>query len=51
MGSAAIDTNAVSNQAIETSAIASSQVAATPATENDKESYLDIPAFLRKQAD
>ncbi len=51
MGSAALDTNAVSNQMADASTVASSHVNATPATETEKESYLDIPAFLRKQAD
>ncbi len=45
--SAALDMHAMQNQQVETSAVASSKV--NPETE--KESYLDIPAFLRKQAD
>lgn len=53
MGSAALDTNAISNQMSD--ALASTQTNATPAAtqavDSDKESYLDIPAFLRKQAD
>jgi cell division protein FtsZ len=51
MGSAALDTNAISNQMADASTVASSHINATPNTETDKESYLDIPAFLRKQAD
>jgi cell division protein FtsZ len=51
MGSAAIDTNAISHQMTETSAVVASNTKTNPATESDKESYLDIPAFLRKQAD
>ena len=51
MGSAALDTNAVSNQIADASAVASSHAIVSPTTETDKESYLDIPAFLRKQAD
>ena len=44
--SAALDMHAMQNQQVETSAVASSKVA--PEAEKD---YLDIPAFLRKQAD
>ncbi|NQZ06491.1 MAG: cell division protein FtsZ [Algicola sp.] len=51
MGSAALDTNALSNQITDASAVASSHAIVSPTTETDKESYLDIPAFLRKQAD
>ena len=51
MGSAAIDTSAISNQMTETSTVAAGNAQANPSTESEKESYLDIPAFLRKQAD
>ncbi len=47
--SAAIDTHAISNQMLETQSVQHTK--STPAPEADKESYLDIPAFLRKQAD
>jgi cell division protein FtsZ len=51
MGSAAIDTNAISNSLPDASAAAASNVKSNPSTETEKENYLDIPAFLRKQAD
>lgn len=53
MGSAAIDTNAIaSSQIVESMAVQQETKSnPTPEGEKDKESYLDIPAFLRKQAD
>ena len=50
-GSAAIDTNVVSNVVTEPNAAVSSHTETKPTTETEKENYLDIPAFLRKQAD
>ncbi|MFT4924192.1 MAG: cell division protein FtsZ [Phenylobacterium sp.] len=49
--SAALDMHAIQNQMADTAAVASSNTKANPATETEKENYLDIPAFLRKQAD
>ncbi|MFT5162391.1 MAG: cell division protein FtsZ [Alteromonadaceae bacterium] len=46
--SAALDMHAMQNQQADTSAIAANKV--SPAAETEKD-YLDIPAFLRKQAD
>lgn len=50
-GSAAIDTNVVSNVVADPNAAVSSHTETKPTTETEKENYLDIPAFLRKQAD
>lgn len=51
-GSAAIDTNAISSAAADPhSQVVNATSAAEPVQDADKESYLDIPAFLRKQAD